>query len=68
MKESDTNIYPEINLLPHPIRKAGEVVRWLFAIHLLSPVSEHFGHSLDEPLEQVIDRPAYQESLFDVSE
>lgn len=58
MTEIKDGFPAKYNLLPQPLSKVGRALTWLFSMHQLSPVSEHFrNHPLDPPLESVTDWP-----------
>lgn len=60
--------WPKEFLAIHPLRRVGRAILELCSMHQLSPVSEHFQHPLDAPLEPVTDWPpesdGIQGSLF----
>lgn len=51
------NPMPRFDLLPHPFRRVGHTLLEFCSLHLLSPISEHFTH----PLDDTFDDEAYRE-------
>lgn len=58
MSEIDRNPLPRFDLLPHPLRRVGRAVTYLFTMHQLADHGEHFVDApLDAPVEPVTSLP-----------
>lgn len=74
MSIENKNIFENVGITSADIARAViNLVCEFPRLHLLSPVSEHFQHPLDDELEPVTDWPGQpyhypQESLFDAPE
>lgn len=59
--DKDKNPFPKLDILPHPLRKVGSALTYLFTMHQLADHGDHFV-ALETPVEPVTELPDNREA------